>query len=78
MHRSGNHVTVRYGFSGRVLLGLPRGLVKTAIATDSNVFITDSKREKVSSDQLRVDVTVAVENAIGYFSPLRSVSFGIC
>ena len=41
------------------------------------MFVTDSKREKVSTDQLRVDATVAVENPIGYFSAVRTVSFDV-
>lgn len=71
----GNRVTVRYGFSGRVLLG-PRGK-SGPLSLPINVFVTDSKREKVSNDQLRVDATVAVENPIGYFSAVRSVSFEV-
>ena len=71
----GNRVTVRYGFSGRVLLG-PRGK-SGPLSLPINVFVTDSKREKVSTDQLRVDATVAVENPIGYFSAVRTVSFDV-
>lgn len=72
---TGNHVTVRYGFSGRVLLG-PRGR-SGPLSLPINVFVTDSKREKISSDQLRVDATVAVENPIGYFSAVRTVTFDV-
>jgi hypothetical protein len=71
----GNHVTVRYGFSGRVLLG-PRGR-SGSLSLPINVFVTDSKREKITSDQMRVDATVAVENPIGYFSAVRTVTFEV-
>ncbi len=68
-------VTVRYGFSGRVLLG-QKG--KTGRVTfPVTVFVSDSKREKVSSDKVRVDVDVTLDNPIGYFSVVRSVTFPI-
>jgi hypothetical protein len=71
----GNRVTVRYGFSGRVLLG-PRGK-NGPITLPINVFVTDAKREKVATDHLKVDATLAVENPIGYFSAVRSVTFNV-
>ena len=74
-HVNGNQVTVRYGFSGRILLG-PRGN-SGPISLPINVFVTDSKRERIASDQLRVDASVAVENPIGYFSAVRTVTFEV-
>jgi hypothetical protein len=71
----GNRVTVRYGFSGRVLLG-PRGK-NGPITLPINVFVTDAKREKVATDRLKVDATLAVENPIGYFSAVRTVTFDV-
>jgi hypothetical protein len=68
-------VTVRYGFSGRVLLG-PRGK-NGPITLPINVFVTDAKREKITTDHLKVDATLAVENPIGYFSAVRTVTFAI-
>ena len=68
-------VTVRYGFSGRVLLG-QKG--KTGRVTfPVTVFVSDAKRAKVSSDKVRVDVDVTLDNPIGYFSVVRSVTFPI-
>jgi hypothetical protein len=68
-------VTVRYGFSGRVLLG-PRG--KTGnVSLPVNVFVTDSKRERIASDKMNIDVSVAVDRPIGYFSMVRTVTFNI-
>ena len=72
---NGNSVTVRYGFSGRVLLG-PKG--KTGPLTlPINVFVTDAKRDKIATDRLQVDTTLAVENPIGYFSAVRTVTFAV-
>lgn len=68
-------VTVKYGFSGRVLLG-PRGQ-SGHISLPVNVFVTDAKREKVATDKLKVDVDVAVDNPIGYFSAVRTVTFNV-
>ena len=68
-------VTVKYGFSGRVLLG-PRG--KTgAVALPLTVFVTDAKREKIATDKVKVDVQVALDKPIGYFSFVREVTFTV-
>ena len=71
----GNKVIVKYGFSGRVLLG-PRGK-SGPITLPVNVYVADGKREKVATDTLKVDTTVAVENPIGYFSAIRIISFDV-
>lgn len=68
-------VTVKYGFSGRVLLG-PRGKAGP-ITLPIQVVVTDAKREKIQSDRLKVDTALAVENPIGYFSAVRIVSFTV-
>jgi len=74
-HIEPGRVTVKYGFSGRVLLG-PRGKGGN-ITLPINVVVTDSKREKITSDTMNVAVAVAVDNPIGYFSTVRSVTFDI-
>lgn len=68
-------VTVRYGFSGRVLLG-PKG-VSGPVRFPVNIFVTDAKREKIKTDKLEVASSVAVESPIGYFSAVQSVSFDV-
>lgn len=68
-------VTVRYGFSGRVLLG-PKG-TSGPVRFPVNIFVTDAKREKIKTEKLEVASSVAVENPIGYFSAVQSVSFDI-
>ena len=40
-----------------------------------DVFVTDAKHEKVVTDKVRIDVDVALEKPIGYFSIVRTVSF---
>ena len=42
-----------------------------------NVTVTDAKRAKVKGDVVSVDATVAVDNPIGYFSTVRTVTFDI-
>ena len=39
-----------------------------------NVFVTDAKREKLVTDKVKVDVDVALERPIGYFSMVRTVT----
>jgi hypothetical protein len=68
-------VTVRYGFSGRVLLG-PRGQAGT-VRLPVNVMVTDAKRAKITGDTVSVDATVAVDNPIAYFSTVRTITFDI-
>jgi hypothetical protein len=68
-------VTVKYGFSGRVLLG-PRGKDGT-VSLPVTVFVTDAKRERIAQDKMKVEAAVAVDRPIGYFSAVRSVTFTI-
>ena len=74
-HIEPGRITVKYGFSGRVLLG-PRGKPGT-VRLPLNVFVTDAKREKIKTDRMTVDVPVAIEKPIGYFSTVRTVTFPI-
>src|SRR5262249_21140530 len=68
-------VSVKVGFSGRGLLG-PTG-ASGHISLPVNVFTTDAKREKIVTDKVRVDVDVALERPIGYFSMVRTLTFNI-
>jgi hypothetical protein len=68
-------VTVKYGFSGRVLLGQKGKSGRVSLPV--NVFVTDAKRQKIATEKARVDVDVALDNPIGYFSFVREVSFDI-
>ena len=68
-------VTVKYGFSGRVLLG-PKGKPGN-IVLPLNVAVTDSKRAKVAGESLKIDVSVGADRPIGYFSAVRTVTFAV-
>lgn len=72
-HIEPGRITVKYGFSGRVLLG-PKGK-SGRVSLPLNVFITDAKREKIQAEKIKVDVDVALEKPIGYFSLVRTVTF---
>lgn len=71
----GGRVTVKYGFSGRVLLG-PKGR-NGNVALPVVVQVTDSKRERVRQDATRIEAAVSVEKPIGYFSTVRTITFDI-
>jgi hypothetical protein len=71
----GNRVTVKYGFSGRVLLG-PRGKSGN-VQLPLSVFVTDGRKERVVNERLKIDVPVALDKPIGYFSTVREVSFQV-
>ncbi len=71
----GNRVTVKYGFSGRVLLG-PRGKAGT-VQLPVNIFVTDAKRERIQNDRTTVDVAISSDKPIGYFSAVRTLSFNV-
>lgn len=68
-------VTVKYGFSGRVLMG-PKGK-GGKITLPVHVFVTDAKRERIITDKSVIDVDISLEKPIGYFSQVRTVTFNI-
>jgi hypothetical protein len=68
-------ITVKYGFSGRVLLG-PKGRSGHVILP-LNVFVTDAKREKILNEKVMIDVDVLLDKPIGYFSVVKALSFPI-
>ena len=71
----GTKVTVKYGFSGRVLLG-PRGKAGS-VNLPVNIFVTDAKRERIQTDKGQIDVAVSLDKPIGYFSAVKTISFSI-
>jgi hypothetical protein len=72
-HIEPGRITVKYGFSGRVLLG-PKGK-SGRVTLPLNVFVTDAKRERLVNDKVQVDVDIALEKPIGYFSLVRTMTF---
>jgi hypothetical protein len=71
----GTRVTVKYGFSGRVLLG-PKGQAGL-VSLPVTIFVTDAKRARILNEPGMVDVTVTAEKPVGYFSAVRMVSFEV-
>ena len=71
----GNRVTVKFGFSGRVLLG-PRGRDGN-INLPVKIALNDAKREAVRSENLKVETNVSLDKPIGYFSAVRTVTFDL-
>lgn len=68
-------VVVRYGFSGRVLLG-PRGR-SGPVVLPLDVKVTDTDRKEIAAENLTVNTNVAVEDPIGYFSAVRTITFPV-
>jgi len=71
----GGHVSIKYGFSGRVLLG-PRGTAGH-VSLPVNVVLTDAGKQRVQGDSLRVEVDIAPDKPIGYFSSVRTITFDV-
>lgn len=74
-HIEGNRVTVKYGFSGRILLG-PRGR-PGAITLPYRVSVLDPKRARIAGDRASVESTVSLDKPIAYFSAVRTVTFDV-
>lgn len=68
-------VTVKYGFSGRVLLG-PKGQPGN-VTLPITVSVNDGKRTRIATDSVKLDVNVGLDKPISYFSTVRTVTFPI-
>ena len=68
-------VTVRFGFSGRVLLG-PRGQAGR-VTLPVVVVVEDGNSVPVRQESIQVGVDLTLENPIGYFSEVQSVTFDV-
>ena len=68
-------VTVKYGFSGRVLLG-PKGK-PGPVTLPVVVSVNDAKRARVTGENVTVNVNIEPDKPIGYFSAVRMVTFEI-
>ncbi|MDH3580426.1 MAG: hypothetical protein OEM91_07340 [Hyphomicrobiales bacterium] len=64
-------ITIKYGFAGRLLLG-PRGR-PGRFTLPVKVHITDRTRNIVSTQNLKLNVTIAADNPIGFFSTVNQV-----
>jgi hypothetical protein len=74
-HIEPGRVVVKYGFSGRVLLG-PKGQAG-ALTLPVLVIVNDSKRDRVATDNLKVNVNIGSDKPISYFSAVHTVSFAV-
>lgn len=70
-----NHVTVKYGFAGRVLLG-PRGRAGQ-VKMPLKIHVTDHNRKIVSTQNVALPVSIPDGNPVGYFSAVREISFAL-
>lgn len=68
-------VTVKYGFSGRVLLG-PKGQ-PGSVTLPIMVAVNDGKRTRIQTDSVKIDVSVGLDKPISYFSTVRTISFPV-
>ena len=71
----GSRVTVKYGFSGRILLG-PRGHAGV-VRLPVSVSVRDPKRAPIGADRTTVEASVTIDNPIAYFSQVRTVTFDV-
>ncbi|MGE0627427.1 MAG: hypothetical protein AB7O43_06335 [Hyphomicrobiaceae bacterium] len=66
-------VYVKYGFSGRVLLG-PKGRSGTIVMPISVTLMNDN-HQQLRSETINVETAVTIDNPIGYFSRVRTLEF---
>lgn len=71
----GDQINVKYGFSGRVLLG-PKGQ-PGVVQLPVQMFVTGANGERVQTDTMKVDVAISPDNPIGYFSTVKVISFKV-
>ena len=71
----GARITVKYGFSGRVLLG-PKGRSGNVILPVT-IALADAKRERVKAEVMKIETAVSVDKPIGYFSTVRTITFDV-
>ena len=66
-------ITIKYGFSGRVLLG-PRG-TPGVVKLTFQVYLVDANQKRVETQPIVLDVAIPPDSPIAYFSTVRSISF---
>lgn len=67
-------VTIKYGFSGRVLLG-PRGTAGNIVMPVS--VAVDGGNKTVANDTVQVSAAIGVDRPIGYFSAVQTLTFDV-
>lgn len=69
----GRRVRIKYGVSGRVLMG-PKGS-DGQINLPANLYVTRADGTKIETEPLSVAVELHRENPVDYFSVVRAISF---
>ena len=70
-----DHVVVKYGVAGRVLLG-PKGH-PGLVTLPLSIRVADADRKVLANDAAKVSTTIPQENPVGYFSVVKEISFPI-
>ncbi len=69
----GRQVRIKYGVSGRVLMG-PKG-TDGQITLPANLYLTKADGSKIETQPLQIDVELRRENPVDYFSVVRTMNF---
>lgn len=69
--QSANGLRVKYGFSGRLLLG-PKGKAGS-ITLPAQVTVVDGKKATLKTEKVRVVVNIPAGGTTGYFSEVREI-----
>lgn len=73
--QSASGLAVKYGFSGRVLLG-PKGK-PGSITLPAQVTVVDASKATLKTEKIRVVVNVPAGSTAGYFSEVREIDLPI-
>lgn len=65
-------IMVKYGFAGRLLLG-PRGQ-PGQFTLPVKIHITDRTNNIISTQNLKLNVTITADNPIGFFSTVKQIT----
>jgi hypothetical protein len=66
-------ITIKYGFSGRVLLG-PRG-TPGVVRLPLQVYLLDASQKRVETQAVVLDVAIPPDSPIAYFSTVKTIAF---
>ncbi len=72
---SAGGLSVKYGFSGRVLLG-PKGKAGT-IMLPATVTVVEGNKSTLKTEKVRVVVNVPADSTAGYFSEVREIELPV-
>lgn len=70
-----DHVVVKYGVAGRVLLG-PKGH-PGLVTLPVSIKVADADHRVLANDAAKVTTTIPQDNPVGYFSVVKEINFPI-